>query len=258
MLFLESPDVPKPHTILSTLFWWLDYQVSVRAYAPAQKKAWEGSFSIDLSETSGLSQASSIWERELNLINWKPFATLSLTPELHSAISEGPSGACRRLVPSWTSMIIHFSEAHQTSLSWVLLSLKTLSSLRRPIFIPRMQGLPKLPSPGAKAECSLFHPQGSKVLLSFPMKQGKLISPRLNKEPNLLWLSPHKVEAFKTIAYLVSTYHPKSQKMLKNGSMDPTRKIIWHLQLFYHLQLFPKCPKQVLTLLCRSKSPEAN
>ena len=258
MLFLESPDIPKPHTILSTLFWWLDYQVSVRAYAPAQKKAWEGSFSIDLSETSGLSQTSSIWERELNLINWKPFATLSLTPELHSAISEGPSGACRSLAPSWTSMIIRFSEAHQTSLSWVLLSLKTLSSLRRPRFIPRMQGLPKLPSPGAKAECSLFHPQGSKVLLSFPHEAGGIDISSSQQRTKSVLIVPHKVESFKTIAYLVSTYHPKSPKMLKNGSMDPTRKIIWHLQLFYHLQLFPKCPKQVLTLLCRSKSPEAN
>lgn len=170
MLFLESPDIPKPHTIWSTLFWWLDYQVSVCSYAPAQKKAWEGSFSIDLSETSGLPQTSSIWERELNLINWKSFATLSLTPELHSVISEGPSGDCRSLVPSWTSIVIHFSEAHQTSLSRVLLSLQTLSSLRRKIFISRMPGLPKLPSPGAKSGCFLFSPQGSKVLLSFPMK----------------------------------------------------------------------------------------
>ena len=144
MLFLESPDIPKPHTIWSTLFWWLDYQVSVCSYAPAQKKAWEGSFSIDLSETSGLPQTSSIWERELNLINWKSFATLSLTPELHSVISEGPNGDCS-LVPSWTSMIIHFSEAHQTSLPRVLLSLQTLSLWEDKYLFQGCQGLQSCP-----------------------------------------------------------------------------------------------------------------
>ena len=167
MLFLESPDIPKPHTIWSTsLFWWLDYQVSVCAYAPAQNKAWECSFSIDFSETSDLSQTSSIWERELNHINWKPFMTLSLTPELHSVISEGPSGAHRSLVPSWTFTVFQFSEAHKTSLP---LAANTVLC-EKPYIYSRDARASKAALTRCQAGCSLFSPQGSKVLLPFPMK----------------------------------------------------------------------------------------